>query len=68
MEGIKRKKSQSLAVLQEFSGGRLEKQVWSRAYELVAPALRAVVNKVRSTDPKDTGGAEVTMRTISRGA
>ena len=39
MEGTRTQQSRSLAVVQEFAGGRLEKQLWSRAYELVLPLV-----------------------------
>ena len=71
MEGIKTRtrRLQSLALLQEFAGGRLERQVWSRAYELAAPVVRVVANKIRCADPAEAlDRANVMVRAISKGA
>ena len=71
MDGTRVRKSQprTLAVLQEFVGGRLERQLWSRAYELVTPAGRVMVGKMRLLDPAEpsarTGFA---TPTFSKGA
>ncbi len=47
MEGTRIEGSQPLAVLQEFAGGRLEKQVWSRVYELTVPVVRVIAGTIR---------------------
>jgi hypothetical protein len=47
MEGTRIEGPHPLAVLQEFAGGRLEKQVWSRAYELAVPVVRAIGGTIR---------------------
>ena len=43
MEGTRIERPKPLAVLQEFAGGRLERQVWSRAYELAVPVVRVMI-------------------------
>lgn len=60
MEGTKTRTRRllSLAVLQEFAGGRLERQVWSRAYELAAPVMPVVADRIRRAS-----SAEVLCRT-----
>ena len=69
MEGIRTKRLRPLAVLQEFTGGRLEKQVWSRAYELAAPVLRVAVRKIRiSSAVQPSGQAKSIEQTLSKGA
>ena len=71
MEGTKCKKSQplTLAVLQEFVGGRLEKQWWSRAYELAAPVMCVVAGKIRFADPAESSSrTEATMPPVAKGA
>lgn len=55
MEGTKttRKRARrlrSLAVLQEFAGGRLERQWLGRAYELIAPTVCVVTGRIRVAD------------------
>jgi hypothetical protein len=40
MDDTRCHRRQVLAVVREFAGGRLEKQVLSRAYELAAPVVR----------------------------
>jgi hypothetical protein len=47
MEGTRIERSKPLAVLQEFAGGRLERQMWSRAYELAVPVVRAIAGTIR---------------------
>ena len=47
MEGTRIERSKPLAVLQEFAGGRLEKQIWSRAYELAVPVVRVIAGTIR---------------------
>jgi len=47
MEGTRIEGPRPLAVLQEFAGGRLEKQVWSRAYELAVPVVRVIAGTIR---------------------
>ena len=47
MEGTRIEGPQPLAVLQEFAGGRLEKQVWSRAYELAVPVVHVIAGTIR---------------------
>ncbi len=69
MEGIRTKRLRPLAVLQEFAGGRLEKQVWSRAYELAAPVLRVAVRRIRiSSAVQPPGQAKSIEQTLSKGA
>lgn len=71
MEGTKIKRSQplTLAVLQEFVGGRLERQWWSRAYELAAPTVCVVAGKFRLADPAESSSrTEVMMPPIAKGA
>lgn len=47
---IRPRRSRSLAVLQEFAGGRLERQWLGRAYELVAPMVCVVAGRIRGAD------------------
>jgi hypothetical protein len=71
MEGTKSRarRLQSLAVLQEFAGGRLERQWWGRAYELVAPMVRVVAGRIRATDSADPSERwEATVQPIAKGA
>jgi len=71
MEGTKHKRSQplTLAVLQEFVGGRLERQWWSRAYELAAPMVCVLAGKMRIADPAASSNrTEVTMPHVAKGA
>lgn len=71
MEGTKIKRSQPpvLAVLQEFVGGRLERQWWSRAYELAAPTACVVAGKIRVADgDQRSGQVEVKLSTMAKGA
>lgn len=69
MDGTRTRRSQPLAVLQEFAGGRLEKQVLSRAYELAAPPLRMLMGKIRVSSPaQPLGQAESIKQTLSKGA
>jgi hypothetical protein len=59
----------SLAVLQEFAGGRLERQWLERAYELVAPKVCVVAGRIRLADsvgPSELG--ETTVQPIAKGA
>jgi hypothetical protein len=71
MEGTKCTRSQplTLAVLQEFVGGRLERQWLSRAYELAAPMVCVVAGKIRFADPTESSSRlEVTMPPVAKGA
>jgi len=66
---IKRSQPPMLAVLQEFAGGRLERQWWSRAYELAAPTVRVVAGKIRVADGEQPSGrVEVRVSTMAKGA
>ena len=59
----------SLAVLQEFAGGRLERQWLGRAYELVAPTMCMVAGRIRVPDsvrPSERG--EAMVQPIAKGA
>lgn len=47
MEGTRIERPKPLAVRQEFAGGRLERQVWSRAYELAVPVVRVIAGTIR---------------------
>lgn len=59
----------SLAVLQEFAGGRLERQWWARAYELVAPTVCVVACKIRGADSLCPSEREEAMvEPIAKGA
>ena len=71
MEGTRIKRSQPpmLAVMQEFAGGRLERQWWSRAYELAAPTVRVVAATIRVSDSAErTSRVEVTVSMMAKGA
>jgi hypothetical protein len=58
-----------LGVLQEFAGGRLERQWWNRAYELAAPTVRVVAGKIRVADGEHPSvRVEVTVSTMAKGA
>jgi hypothetical protein len=50
MEDTKCHRRQAIAMLREFSGGRLEKQVLSRAYELAAPVIRVSTLELSMSD------------------
>jgi hypothetical protein len=68
MEDTKIKMSQ-LAVLQEFVGGRLEGQWWSRAYELAAPTVCVVAGKIGLADPAESSSrTEVRIPPVAKGA
>jgi len=56
----------TLAVLQEFVGGRLERQWWSRAYELAAPTVGVVTGRVRLAN--SAVREEVMASTMAKGA
>jgi len=69
MEDTKCRRWRPLAVLCEFAGSRLEKQVLMRAYELTVPAARVRVVGVQRT----SAGEHVTRikgrsRAIMKGA
>jgi len=71
MEGTKIQKSQPrmLAVLQEFAGGRLERQWWSRAYELAAPTVCVVAGKIRVAETTERSDQkEMPVSTMAKGA
>ena len=74
MEGAKvtvrtRRLHSTLATVQEFVGGRLEIQWWSRAYELAAPAVRVVAGGVPLARRADwTAQKEATVSTMTKGA
>lgn len=74
MEGAKvtlgtRKLRSTLATVQEFVGGRLEIQWWSRAYELAAPAVRVVAGRVPLAGPAEwTAQKEAMVSTMTKGA
>ena len=66
---IRRSPLPTLAVAQEFVGGRLEKQWWSKAYELVAPTVPVIAGKIRVADSGERSvRGEVTMSSMAKGA
>ena len=69
MEGTRIERRQSLAVLQEFVGGRLERQVWNRAYELAVPVVRVIAgtNRIRHR-AESPSQPELSPARLSKGA
>jgi len=58
--GFRRSGPPTLALWQEFSGGRLERQWLCRAYELVVPTVCVVAGRIRVadfTEPSEHGEA-----------
>jgi hypothetical protein len=59
----------TLAVTQDFVGGRLEKQWRSKAYELVAPTVCVVAGKNHFADSVERSVcSHVTVPSIAKGA
>jgi hypothetical protein len=69
MEDTKCRRRQSLAMLREFSGGRLEKQVLIRAYELSAPVTQVSTNVLSMSEPiGGPGKHQQNSQVIAKGA
>jgi hypothetical protein len=69
MEGKRIERSKPLAVLQEFAGGRLERQVWSRAYELAVPVMRVIAGTIRIPNRAESSiQPELSPVRLSKGA
>jgi hypothetical protein len=61
--------SRQLAVLQEFAGGRLERQWLGRAYELVTPTVRMVAGRIPVADSVGRSERrEAMVQPIAKGA
>jgi hypothetical protein len=66
---IRRSQPPTLAVLQEFVGGRMERQWWSRAYELAAPTVGVVAGRIRLANSAEWSVRdEVMASTMAKGA
>lgn len=69
MEGARIGRSKPLAVLQDFAGCRLEKEVLTRAYELAAPVVHVIAGTIRIPESANPSPPpEFRRQTIAKGA
>lgn len=69
MDGTKRGRRPPLEVRREFTTGRLEVQVLTRAYELIVPVIRRPMPTARTLwDRVDEQAFEAASRRMAQGA
>jgi hypothetical protein len=66
MEGTKTGPKRMLSIDRQFTNGRLERQLWNRAYELALPLVRASRSERTNDEFESNVGLDVRNELVSQ--